>query len=186
MKLRTNLVCLVVGTIVPLFLLSIVLGILLVQRERDAFRQGAINRNRAFMAAVDEVLEGHVATLQALAATSSLEAGDFEKFRIEAVRVLKSQTDWMALEVLHTFTADVVLLDVGLPDLDGYEVARRMRLLEGGDLLKIVALTGYGQAEDQRRAFEAGFDIHLTKPVKCEKLRQVLAELHNGKVAKPV
>jgi CheY-like chemotaxis protein len=86
-----------------------------------------------------------------------------------------------ALEEVRSGAVDIVLLDVGLPDIDGYEVARRMRALEGGDQLRIVALTGYGQAEDQRRAFEAGFDLHLTKPVGFERLREVLVSLDGRK-----
>ena len=94
MRLRTNLLYLVVGTIVPLIALATVLGFLLVDRERDAVRQGAINRNRAFMTAVDAALKGHISTLQALATVSSLERDDLETFRDDAVRVLDAQTDW--------------------------------------------------------------------------------------------
>jgi signal transduction histidine kinase len=72
---------------------------------------------------------------------------------------------------------DVALIDIGLPDLDGYEVARRLRAAPGGRGIGLVAITGYGQAEDQRRAYEAGFDAHLTKPVAPERLRQVMAGL---------
>ena len=94
MRLRTNLVYLVVGTIVPLVGLASVLGWLLVNRENDAFRQGAINRNRAFMTAVDAALRGHISTLQALASASSLESDDFQVFRNDAVRALNAQSDW--------------------------------------------------------------------------------------------
>src|SRR5258705_10579084 len=94
MRLRTNLLYLVVGTIVPLIALATVLGFLLVDRERDAVRQGAINRNRAFMTAVDAALKGHISTLQALATVSSLERDDLETFRDDAVRVLDAQSDW--------------------------------------------------------------------------------------------
>jgi len=72
---------------------------------------------------------------------------------------------------------DVALIDIGLPDLDGYEVARRLRAAPGGRRMGLIAITGYGQAEDQRRAYEAGFDAHLTKPVAPERLRQVMAGL---------
>jgi CheY-like chemotaxis protein len=72
---------------------------------------------------------------------------------------------------------DVALIDIGLPDLDGYEVARRLRAAPGGRRMGLVAITGYGQPEDQRRAFEAGFDAHLTKPVAPERLKQVMAGL---------
>jgi len=60
---------------------------------------------------------------------------------------------------------DIVLLDIGLPKLDGYEVARRIRARRGSNGLKIVAITGWGQEEDVRRSREAGFDAHVTKPI---------------------
>ena len=72
---------------------------------------------------------------------------------------------------------DVALIDIGLPDVDGYEVARRMRAAPGGRRVGLIAITGYGQPEDQRRAYEAGFDAHLTKPVAPERLKQVMAGL---------
>ena len=72
---------------------------------------------------------------------------------------------------------DVALIDIGLPGMDGYEVARRLRAAPGGRRVGLIAITGYGQAEDQRRAYEAGFDAHLTKPVAPERLRQVMAGL---------
>ena len=71
---------------------------------------------------------------------------------------------------------DVVLIDVGLPGLDGYEVARRIRAERNGQSVRLVAITGYGQPEDRSRALEAGFDVHLTKPVSPEQLAEVLAE----------
>jgi CheY-like chemotaxis protein len=72
---------------------------------------------------------------------------------------------------------DVALIDIGLPDVDGYEVARRLRAAPGGRRIGLIAITGYGQTEDQRRAYEAGFDAHLTKPVAPERLKQVMAGL---------
>ena len=74
-------------------------------------------------------------------------------------------------------TPDIALIDIGLPDLDGYEVARRLRASPGGRRMGLIAITGYGQTEDQRRAYEAGFDAHLTKPVAPERLKQVMAGL---------
>jgi signal transduction histidine kinase/ActR/RegA family two-component response regulator len=69
---------------------------------------------------------------------------------------------------------EIALIDIGLPDLSGYEVARRIRAdLNGG--VALVAVTGYGQPEDQRRAFDAGFDAHLVKPVTIDQLNEVLA-----------
>jgi CheY-like chemotaxis protein len=80
-----------------------------------------------------------------------------------------------ARERVSAFAPDVVLLDIGLPDTDGYEVARRMRALPGCAAITLVALTGYGQAEDRERALAAGFEAHLVKPVDPTALAQMLA-----------
>jgi CheY-like chemotaxis protein len=71
---------------------------------------------------------------------------------------------------------DVVLLDIGLPTLDGYEVARRVRAEFGGQPIRLVALTGYGRAEDHAAVMAAGFDDHLIKPVDPASLARVLRE----------
>ena len=68
---------------------------------------------------------------------------------------------------------DIAVVDIGLPGLDGYEVARRLRR-ELADGVRLVALTAYGQPEDRRRALQAGFDVHLTKPADIEELSRVL------------
>jgi signal transduction histidine kinase/ActR/RegA family two-component response regulator len=68
---------------------------------------------------------------------------------------------------------EVVLVDIGLPGMDGYEVARRIRAARGAHVL-LVALTGYGQPEDRRAALAAGFDVHLTKPVELSALEAVI------------
>jgi CheY-like chemotaxis protein len=70
---------------------------------------------------------------------------------------------------------DVALVDVGLPGVDGYEVARRIRAAPGGTSVYLVALTGYGQVEDRRAAAEAGFDEHVVKPVDPDRLVAALA-----------
>jgi CheY-like chemotaxis protein len=71
----------------------------------------------------------------------------------------------VALETAAAFRPDVVLLDIGMPKLDGYEVCRRLRAQPWGAGVLIVAVTGWGQDSDKRRAREAGFDHHLTKPM---------------------
>ncbi|HJZ57456.1 MAG TPA: response regulator [Gemmataceae bacterium] len=80
-----------------------------------------------------------------------------------------------ALEATAAFNPDVALVDIGLPGLNGYEVARRIR--ENPQLrgVVLVAQTGWGQDEDRRRSVEAGFDYHLVKPVDLEALRKILA-----------
>jgi PAS domain S-box-containing protein len=71
---------------------------------------------------------------------------------------------------------DIVLVDIGLPRMDGYEVARRIRSRRGAAPI-LVAITGYGQADDRRRSLEAGFDAHLTKPVSPDHLAEILTTL---------
>lgn len=80
-----------------------------------------------------------------------------------------------ALEIAREHTFDVALVDIGLPEIDGYEVSRRLRELDGGEHLHLVALTGFGRPEDVVRAEESGFDDHLVKPVDMQQLRGLLA-----------
>jgi CheY-like chemotaxis protein/anti-sigma regulatory factor (Ser/Thr protein kinase) len=70
-----------------------------------------------------------------------------------------------ALEVATTFDPDIVLLDLGMPKMDGYEAARRLRLRPGAKRVRLIALTGWGQQQDRDRTAKAGFDAHLVKPV---------------------
>jgi PAS domain S-box-containing protein len=81
-----------------------------------------------------------------------------------------------AVEAAAAFRPDVVLLDIGLPRMSGYEVARRIRD-ERADGVILIALTGWGQEEDRRRSQEAGFDHHLTKPVELPALQAVLSRM---------
>jgi CheY-like chemotaxis protein len=69
---------------------------------------------------------------------------------------------------------DVALLDIGMPEMDGYEFARRLRALPEGKDVRLIAVTGYGQPADKERAFEAGFDFHLVKPINMEELGRVI------------
>jgi CheY-like chemotaxis protein len=69
---------------------------------------------------------------------------------------------------------DVVLCDIGLPDIDGYEFARQFRAIPSSDAVRLVALSGYAQPEDVTRATEAGFDVHVAKPPAPEKLAALL------------
>ena len=80
-----------------------------------------------------------------------------------------------ALESVTMQRPEVALIDIGLPGRDGYEIARAIRSGADGARMKLIALTGYGQAEDQRKAAEAGFDRHLTKPVSPDLLFEVVA-----------
>jgi PAS domain S-box-containing protein len=80
-----------------------------------------------------------------------------------------------ALERVKAFKPEVVLLDIGLPEIDGYELARRLRAIPELATVRLVAVTGYGQEEDRRRAYAAGFNEHLVKPVNMQALKRVLA-----------
>jgi PAS domain S-box-containing protein len=96
------------------------------------------------------------------------------------LRMMGHETDtaYDGLEAVHaaaTFRPDVVLLDIGLPKLNGYEAARYIRSQPWGKGMALIALTGWGQDEDKRRALEAGCDYHLTKPVEAATLEKLLA-----------
>ena len=80
-----------------------------------------------------------------------------------------------ALEAYPAFHPQAVLLDLGLPGMDGYEVARRIRQQDGGGAVLLVALSGLGREEDKARSREAGFDAHLTKPADPQELQRLLA-----------
>ena len=80
-----------------------------------------------------------------------------------------------ALALVQTFRPDIALLDIGMPDLSGYEVARELRREPGATRIQLIALTGWGQEDDRRRALEAGFDHHLVKPVDPDQLEALIA-----------
>ena len=82
-----------------------------------------------------------------------------------------------AIEAAERLRPDAVLLDIGLPGLNGYEVCSRIRKEPWGKEMVLVALTGWGQEEDRHRSREAGFDAHMVKPVDHDLLLKLLASL---------
>ena len=76
----------------------------------------------------------------------------------------------VALDVAASFRPEVVVLDLGLPEVDGWELARRLRRVDGLGTVRIVALRGYGSEHDRERSREAGIDVHLLKPVEISQL----------------
>ncbi|HET7866687.1 MAG TPA: response regulator [Burkholderiaceae bacterium] len=80
-----------------------------------------------------------------------------------------------ALALAASMRPDVVLMDIGLPEMDGYEVARRIRELPGLGDVRLIAVTGYGQESDKLAALSAGFQLHLVKPVDPDELARVIA-----------
>ena len=97
------------------------------------------------------------------------------------VRIANSGSE--ALPAAEALQPDVVFLDIGLPGMDGYETARRMRRQASGGRMLLVALTGYGQDEDRRRSHEAGFDHHLVKPADLAAVQKILADLETQRTS---
>jgi CheY-like chemotaxis protein len=97
--------------------------------------------------------------------------------RLKANEIRTAYDGIEAVKVAETFRPELVLLDIGLPKLNGYDVARRIRQQPWGRDVILVALTGWGQDEDRRRSQEAGFNFHIVKPVELSALEKLLAGL---------
>jgi PAS domain S-box-containing protein len=126
-----------------------------------------------------EIAKPTVSALRVLVVDDNVDAANVLKMLVEEAGhlVRMAYTGPTALATALDYRPDVVLLDIGLPELDGFEVAKRIRqdpLLR--DIL-LVAVTGYRQATDRQRVLKAGFDHYLVKPADFEKLRQILAEV---------
>jgi CheY-like chemotaxis protein len=85
-----------------------------------------------------------------------------------------------AVATAQTFLPDVVLLDIGLPKLNGYEVAQRIREQSWGAAMYLIAVTGWGQDEDRQRSSEVGLNLHMVKPVEPAALEKLLAGLRSS------
>lgn len=82
-----------------------------------------------------------------------------------------------ALELIMRIKPDLALLDIGMPEMNGYEVARRVRNSEFDQQVFLVAVTGWGQAQDVQRAMDAGFNVHFVKPVEPDAIKAICAQL---------
>jgi CheY-like chemotaxis protein len=82
-----------------------------------------------------------------------------------------------ALDIAAAFRPDLILLDIGMPRLNGYETARRIRQQPWGKDVVLVALTGWGQDDDRQKSRDAGFDSHIVKPIQMETLEELLRAL---------
>jgi CheY-like chemotaxis protein len=89
-----------------------------------------------------------------------------------------------ALTKAEEFRPQIVLLDLGMPGMNGFEVVRRLRALPGLGTIVVIAQTGWGQAEDREKTIEAGFDAHLTKPVEASSLLELL-EKYRARLESP-
>jgi CheY-like chemotaxis protein len=81
------------------------------------------------------------------------------------------------LDVVASFAPEIAFLDIGLPEMDGYELARRLRAQVAAPGLRLVALTGYGQDADRRRSVDAGFDEHIVKPIDIVEVASAIERL---------
>jgi len=95
----------------------------------------------------------------------------------EGHRVTAAENGEQGIQLARENTFTLALIDIGLPDVDGYSVAQRIRSSPSGVGLVLIALTGYSEPEDVRRAREAGFDAHLVKPIDPDTLTKTLADL---------
>jgi signal transduction histidine kinase len=93
-------------------------------------------------------------------------------------QVVVAENGPRGVEIALAELPEIALVDIGLPDLDGYQVAEQVRAASGGEGIYMVALTGYGQNGDRRRSLNAGFNAHLVKPVDPKELARLLAEAH--------
>src|SRR5262245_26931976 len=101
--------------------------------------------------------------------------------RLDGHEVRLAYDGQSALEEAHAFRPDVMFLDLNLPKMDGYEVARRLRREPAMRDMTLVAMTGYGQEEDRQHTQEAGFQLHLVKPVDFNKVEELLSSLRDGR-----
>jgi signal transduction histidine kinase/ActR/RegA family two-component response regulator len=104
---------------------------------------------------------------------------------LEGHEVRTAATGERAIASVLEWLPDIALIDIGLPDIDGYEVARRLRALGLANAPKLIALSGFGQQSDLHRAYEAGFDLHLTKPVAPQFLQDVMSAITSRGGASP-
>jgi signal transduction histidine kinase/ActR/RegA family two-component response regulator len=104
---------------------------------------------------------------------------------LEGHEVRTAATGERAVASVLEWLPDIALIDIGLPDIDGYEVARRLRALGLANAPKLIAVSGFGQQSDLHRAYEAGFDLHLTKPVAPQFLQDVMSAMTSRGGASP-
>jgi CheY-like chemotaxis protein len=95
---------------------------------------------------------------------------------MEGCRVDTASEGLAAVERALAVKPDAAFIDIGLPGIDGHEVARQIRAGLGGSIY-LVALTGYGQPEDKKRAMASGFDFHVTKPLEVDQLHDILSRV---------
>ena len=126
--------------------------------------------------------------MRALLVDDNVDAADSLAMALEFVgyRTSTAYTAGAALDAVAGFAPQLALLDIGLPDFDGYELARRIRSLPGGREVLLIAATGWGQDADRAAALAAGFDLHLTKPIDFMELHRMIQERSAARAAAPL
>jgi two-component system, sensor histidine kinase len=124
----------------------------------------------------ESAANGNAPKQRVLVVEDSTDARDMYRLTLELAghEVLDAADGVEGLQLLKSERPDIAFIDIGLPRLDGYELARRFRAEPGGDRTLLVALTGYGLDADRARAQQAGFDHHLVKPVTADVMRDLL------------
>ncbi len=141
----------------------------------------ATERTRAGLGTVG-AQDKHFGPLRILVVDDNTDVAVSLKLLLEAVgyKVDCAYEGYEALRKAADFAPAVAILDIGLPGVDGYELATRLRQVFNQRKLTLIAATGYGQAGDYRRSREAGFDYHLVKPIDFTRLHAILARQRRG------
>jgi CheY-like chemotaxis protein len=147
----------------------------------------AANQRRACESESSGQSAGALAHLRLLVVDDNRDAADSLAVLLELLgaEVHLAYSGGEALQAVEACRPDVVLLDLGMPEIDGYEVARRIRERTGSVGPTLIALSGWGQEEDLRRTHEAGFDHHLLKPADLAALKRLLASLGGDPESRP-
>ncbi len=150
---------------------------------RLPLEQGVTVRRKA-----DGIQPAHTAKHRILVIDDNRDAAESMKMLLEHEQheTMIAYTGHAGLECASTFKPDVIICDIGLPGMDGYQVARTLRATPETQDIYLIALTGYGREEDQARSRDAGFAVHMTKPIDFLALRKVLAGLDAGRGARQV
>jgi CheY-like chemotaxis protein/anti-sigma regulatory factor (Ser/Thr protein kinase) len=124
--------------------------------------------------------EGHDETVLVVEDNADARESLSVLLELQGYRVLQATDGTAALDILRSARPRVAVLDIGLPGMDGYEVARRARAEHGQEIV-LIALTGYVTARDEERGTQAGFDRHLAKPVSIDALLRAIAQKNSGR-----
>ena len=126
----------------------------------------------------EAVVAQEIQTRRVLLVDDSVDAASAMSLLLETLGhdVRVAHDGFAALEALGNFSPEVVILDIGLPGMDGFQIARTLRERADTAGALLIALTGYGQASDRQHSHEAGFDRHFVKPVSFDDIERVIAE----------